>query len=172
MTPEQELLDESAQRILNSLTTETETTTNNHEEEQDAPPRQLSVAGSIHDNTASENTASDSDGLQGGQNWTSYPTKSPSLQPTLSPTDSPTFQPTLRGIPKTVRGMMWYDANGNGVRDSNVVRGEFGDVEYKFGVGGVSMMLKECIGRPRCPLKDQSLEQPPNLLDMGPGVNP
>mmetsp|Transcript_16993 Transcript_16993/g.24003 ORF Transcript_16993/g.24003 Transcript_16993/m.24003 type:complete len:740 (+) Transcript_16993:138-2357(+) len=135
-TPEQELLDESAQRILHSLAT------NNAEEH--STDRQLSVAGSIHDNTASENTASDSDGLQGGQNWTSYPTKSPSLTPTLSPSSSPTFQPTLRGIPKTVRGMMWYDANGNGVRDSNVVRGEFADVEYKFGVGGVNMMLREC----------------------------
>ena len=39
---------------------------------------------------------------------------------------------------------MWYDANANGVRDSNVVRGEFNDVEYKFGVGGVQMMLREC----------------------------
>eukprot|EP00573_Skeletonema_grethae_P005932 CAMPEP_0201697954 /NCGR_PEP_ID=MMETSP0578-20130828/15711_1 /ASSEMBLY_ACC=CAM_ASM_000663 /TAXON_ID=267565 /ORGANISM="Skeletonema grethea, Strain CCMP 1804" /LENGTH=44 /DNA_ID= /DNA_START= /DNA_END= /DNA_ORIENTATION= len=44
MTPEQELLDESAQRILHSLAT------NNAEEH--STDRQLSVAGSIHDNTA------------------------------------------------------------------------------------------------------------------------
>lgn len=142
MTPEQELLDESAQRILHSLT-ET-TTTNTDEEQSPQSERKLSVAGSIHENSASEQTADDSDGLQGGQNWTSYPTKSPTLTPTLSPSASPTYQPTLRGIPKTVRGMMWYDANGNGVRDSNVEREGFTDVEYKFGVGGVNMMLREC----------------------------
>ena len=145
MSPEEELLDESAQRILASLTEE------EHMEQQHAPPSHQhshrSLQGgstSIHDNQATQQNADDADGLQGGQNWTAYPTKSPSLTPTISPTDSPTCQPTLRGIPKTVRGMMWYDANGNGVRDSNVVRGEFTDVEYKFGVGGVTMQLKEC----------------------------
>ena len=141
MSPEEELLDESAQRILASLNEEEE-----HMEQQQHSQQRSLQGGSttIHDNQASELDASDADGLQGGQNWTAYPTKSPSLTPTISPTDSPTFQPTLRGIPKTVRGMMWYDANGNGVRDSNVVRGEFTDVEYKFGVGGVTMQLKEC----------------------------
>jgi len=133
MTPEQELLDESALRILNSLT----------HPQNDQRTLQGGMAG-IHGNQASENNANDADGQQGGQNWTSYPTSSPTLTPTATPTDSPTFQPTLKGVPKTVRGMMWYDANANGVRDSNVVRGEFNDVEYKFGVGGVQMMLREC----------------------------
>ena len=143
MSPEEELLDESAQRILSSLTEE-EQQSNIAGSQQQRSQRSLQGSASIHDNQASELDASDADGLQGGQNWTAYPTKSPSLTPTFSPTDSPTFQPTLKGIPKTVRGMMWYDANGNGVRDSNVVRGEFTDVEYKFGVGGVLMQLKEC----------------------------
>ena len=142
MSPEEELLDESAQRILSSLTEEEQQS--NVAGSQQQRSRSLQGSASIHDNQASELDASDADGLQGGQNWTAYPTKSPSLTPTFSPTDSPTFQPTLKGIPKTVRGMMWYDANGNGVRDSNVVRGEFTDVEYKFGVGGVLMQLKEC----------------------------
>mmetsp|Transcript_9352 Transcript_9352/g.13912 ORF Transcript_9352/g.13912 Transcript_9352/m.13912 type:complete len:722 (+) Transcript_9352:128-2293(+) len=133
MTPEQELLDESALRILNSLT----------HQNNDQRTLQGGMAG-IHVNQAAENNANDADGQQGGQNWTSYPTASPTLTPTATPTDSPTFQPTLKGVPKTVRGMMWYDANANGVRDSNVVRGEFNDVEYKFGVGGVQMMLREC----------------------------
>lgn len=130
MTPEQELLDETAKNVLTKLTS--------------SSVARVLQAGSIHDNQASENNADDSSGLQGGQNWTSYPTRSPSLTPTLSPTGSPTYQPTLHGEPRTVRGMMWYDANANGVRDSNVVRGEFHDVEYKFGVGGVMMNLKEC----------------------------
>ena len=146
MSPEEELLDESAQRILASLNEE-EPNVVVAENSPSQRSSQRSLQGgstSIHDNQASELDASDADGLQGGQNWTAYPTKSPSLTPTISPTDSPTYQPTLRGIPKTVRGMMWYDANGNGVRDSNVVRGEFTDVEYKFGVGGVTMQLKEC----------------------------
>lgn len=145
MTPEEELLDESAQRILASLNEEepNDVVVAEHSPSQRSQ-RSLQRSASIHDNQASELDASDADGLQGGQNWTAYPTKSPSLTPTISPTDSPTYQPTLRGIPKTVRGMMWYDANGNGVRDSNVVRGEFTDVEYKFGVGGVTMQLKEC----------------------------
>jgi len=105
-----------------------------------------------HGNTASEQDGNDSEGLQGGQNWTSYPTKSPSLTPTQTPTNSPTFQPTLRGLPKTVRGMMWYDANANGVRDSNVHKDEFNDVEYKFGVGGVFLKLMECDWETKLPV--------------------
>jgi len=162
MSPEQELLDESAQRVLNSLTSETQAAMIDGNTQ-----RRNLQAGSIHDNTAIESDASNADGLQGGQNWTAYPTKSPSLTPTISPTDSPTFQPTLRGIPKTVRGMMWYDANANGVRDSNVVRGEFNDVEYKFGVGGVQMQLRECDWETKMPVAGSSVGATTNSAGTG-----
>ena len=142
MTPEEELLDESAQRILSSLE-EYSSSTNNNGGGQHPQQRTLQT-GNVHDNTAQEQDGNDSDGQQGGQNWTAYPTLSPTLQPTLNPTVSPTYQPTMKSVAFTVRGQMWYDANGNGVRDSNVHKMGYDDVEYKFGVGGVNLMLREC----------------------------
>jgi hypothetical protein len=141
MTPEEELLDKSAQRILSLLHEDaaSSTITNNG-----GGGQQRTLQGNVHDNTAQEQDGNDSDGQQGGQNWTAYPTHSPTLQPTLNPTVSPTYQPTMKSVAFTVRGQMWYDANGNGVRDSNVYKMGYDDVEYKFGVGGVNLMLREC----------------------------
>ena len=145
MTPEEELLDESAQRILSSLHDEEASTITNNGGGQQQPLQQRSLqTDNVHDNTAQEQDGNDSDGQQGGQNWTAYPTLSPTLQPTLNPTLSPTYQPTMKSVAFTVRGQMWYDANGNGVRDSNVHKMGYDDVEYKFGVGGVNLMLREC----------------------------
>ena len=147
MTPEEELLDESAQRILSLLHDEEDaaSSTNNNNNGGGHPRLQRNLqTENVHDNTAQEQDGNDSDGQQGGQNWTAYPTHSPTLQPTLNPTVSPTYQPTMKSVAHTVRGQMWYDANGNGVRDSNVHKMGYDDVEYKFGVGGVNLMLREC----------------------------
>jgi len=99
----------------------------------------------IHDNMSANQAASDAEGLQGGQVYTP-PTASPSMSPTTqSPTRSPTSHPTLHGQAFTLRGIMWYDRNANGNRDSNVeVTGVGDDVEFSHGVGGITAQLVQC----------------------------
>jgi hypothetical protein len=171
MTPEEELLDESAQRILSSLHEEDAASTNNNNNG-GGHPLQRTLQGNVHDNTAQEQDGNDSDGQQGGQNWTAYPTHSPTLQPTLNPTVSPTYQPTMKSVAFTVRGQMWYDANGNGVRDSNVYKMGYDDVEYKFGVGGVNLMLRECDWATKQPLADSTIGAYTRSAGVGPQGEP
>jgi len=111
--------------------------------------RQLQGQGTtgIHGNVAAELNANDADGEQGGQAW-SPPTTTPTDSPkTASPTSAPTSHPTLHGQEFILRGLIWYDRNANGVRDSNVnVEGMGNDVEYSHGVGGVTVQLVQCDG--------------------------
>ncbi len=56
-----------------------------------------------------------------------------------------THSPTPRGDPYVLLGTVYYDRNVNGQRDSNVDTPDFGnDVEYQFGLGGVTVQLYEC----------------------------
>ncbi|KAL7527227.1 hypothetical protein ACHAWF_002088, partial [Thalassiosira exigua] len=102
-----------------------------------------------HSNWAIEQDGNDADGQQGGQLW-SEPTAKPTGSPTTAPpTATPTDPPTLRGRQFVLRGLMWYDRNANGRRDSNVaVRDldglEGNDVEYQLGIGGVTVSLVQC----------------------------
>ena len=142
MTPEEKLLDNTAQSILRHVLEE-DGVVSEISEKNDNNGRALNT---LHDNTAEELNASDADGMQGGQVWTS-PTVTPTVSPTTtsSPSNMPTFAPNLRSISHTLRGLMWYDRNANGVRDSNVeVEGFSNDVEFEFGVGGISVSLVEC----------------------------
>eukprot|EP00585_Thalassiosira_rotula_P010923 CAMPEP_0196142696 /NCGR_PEP_ID=MMETSP0910-20130528/12115_1 /TAXON_ID=49265 /ORGANISM="Thalassiosira rotula, Strain GSO102" /LENGTH=151 /DNA_ID=CAMNT_0041404047 /DNA_START=249 /DNA_END=701 /DNA_ORIENTATION=- len=84
----------------------------------------------IHENEAVEFDANDAEGEQGGQLW-KKPTGSPTPAPTTAePTRAPTSHPTLHGQEYILRGVMWYDRNGNGVRDPNVkAKGLGHDVE-------------------------------------------
>ena len=44
-----------------------------------------------------------------------------------------------------LRGIIWYDRNANGRRDSNVEDPHHGrDVEFDVGLGGVQIQLTEC----------------------------
>ena len=126
----------------------------------------LSEIDLLHCKYAMEQDGNDADGLQGGQNWkppTQSPTKSPTISPTKaltkSPTNTPTNTPTIyttesqeptdgptpRGDPFVLRGIIWYDRNANGRRDSNVDDPEHGrDVETNVGLGGVQVQLMEC----------------------------
>ncbi len=108
--------------------------------------RKLSTV-NIHDNSATEQDGNDKDGEQGGQSW-APPSSSPTLRPTTpAPTSAPTGHPTMHGKNFILRGIMWYDRNANGVRDSNVnVNGMGSDVEYSHGVGGMQVQLVECDG--------------------------
>ncbi|KAL7536950.1 hypothetical protein ACHAXR_007506 [Thalassiosira sp. AJA248-18] len=127
MTPEEELLDQTAHSILRQL---------------------LQESTSIHgDKTATELNADDSQGQKDGILW-SPPTSSPTPSPTTgAPTSAPTGHPTPPGEIRILKGMMWYDRNANGVRDSNVkVEGVGDDVEWSHGVGGVGVQLVECDG--------------------------
>jgi len=144
MTAEEELLDSTAQSVLRhildgdgNIIDMSSSTTNN---------KKRNLQSSVHDNTAEELNANDESGMQGGQVWQS-PTTKPTSQPSISskPTSTPTFAPVLNNLERTLRGVMWYDRNGNGVRDSNVEVGGFSnDVEFEFGVGGVQVQLVEC----------------------------
>jgi hypothetical protein len=116
----------------------------------------------LHCKYAMEQDGNDADGLQGGQDWTpptqrptESPTQRPTKLPTISPTNSPTIYttqsmeptdgPTPRGDPFVLRGIIWYDRNANGRRDSNIDDPEYGhDVETNFGLGGVQVRLMEC----------------------------
>ena len=111
----------------------------------------------VHLHNSTELDADDSEGSQGGQKWrpptittTPAPTTSalttlPTAIPIFSPMDLPTYHPTLHGDPFVLRGTIWYDRNANGERDSNVkVDGLGRDVEYTYGLGGVSVQLVEC----------------------------
>jgi len=126
MTPEDELLDATAKSILQNLRSKDDTT-------------------AMHKQDAAEQDGDDSNGDKEGIDWR-RPSASPTPVPTTrSPTSSPTFYPTIRGEAKILKGMMWYDRNANGVRDSNVnVQGWGNDVEYSHGVGGVSVSLVQC----------------------------
>ena len=146
---EEELLDSRAQSILRHVLEEdTVITLLNDKEATDSSSnknvRKLQTVG--HKNEADEQDASDAAGFQGGQVW-SKPTKVPTDAPSISsaPTKGPTHAPQLNSMLNTLRGVCWYDRNGNGVRDSNVeVEGYSQDVEFEFGVGGVSINLVEC----------------------------
>ena len=159
MTPEDELLDVSAQSILRDLHEDASSQhlRGPHREDDDATSlhrssqhllRGLTDQGeTVHHNASFEHDAHDAAGYQGGQSWTSRaPTPSPTAIPTTaSPTRSPTQYPTLQGWQFFLRGVVWYDRNANGVRDSNVAEGGLGsDVEYSQGVGGVQVMLVQC----------------------------
>lgn len=131
-TAEEELLDAAAQSILRDL--------------QHDPLLRRGLAegnaGELHANAAEELDASNADGFQGGQDYRTPPTAAPT---TLPPTAAPTAHPTLRGRVKMLRGIFWYDRNGNGARDSNVnAQGMGSDVEYSHGIGGVNVQLVEC----------------------------
>lgn len=91
----------------------------------------------VHDNAALELDASD----PGGGNRGGGPTT-----PTAAAVASaPSRQPTLRREPSSLRGVVWYDRNGNGRRDPNVeVAGMGNDVEYSHGVSGVAVELVRC----------------------------
>jgi hypothetical protein len=132
----------------------------------------LSESDLLHCKYAMEQDGNDGDGMQGGQNWkppTLPPTKTPTKAPTKSPTNAPTIDindsleptdvptiyinnsleptdgPTPRGDPFVLRGIIWYDRNANGRRDSNVDDSEHGrDVETNVGLGGVQVQLMEC----------------------------
>ena len=158
LTAEEELLDATAKSILRNLLEDD----NN---DAAAPPASTSnnIRGSannnsnnadrnlqtvnIHQNDALENNANDAHGSQGGQDW-SPPTLTPTPPPTTPfPTSSPTSHPTIHGKEFILRGIMWYDRNANGVRDSNVEKEGMGDdVEYSHGVGGVQVQIVECDG--------------------------
>lgn len=103
---------------------------------------------SIHDNISTNQIVDATDGLQGGQLFTPRtpsPSSSPTTSPTQSPTRSPTMHPTLHGQAFMLRGIMWYDRNANGNRDSNVeVTGVGTDVEFSHGVGGITAQLVQC----------------------------
>lgn len=64
---------------------------------------------------------------------TSEPTAEPTSEPTSEPTDEPTATPDIG--PATVAGVIWDDANGNGVQDDNEV-----------GLAGVSVALYDSEG--------------------------
>lgn len=113
----------------------------------------------IHCKIALEQDGDDADGEQGGQDWspptvspTSSPTAGPTSVPTSMPTpaptkttDEPTDAPTPRGDPFVLRGIIWYDRNANGRRDSNMDEPTLGrDVEFNIGLGGVQVQLTEC----------------------------
>lgn len=102
----------------------------------------------VHTKEEAEQQASDEDGLQGGQRW-SPPTKSPSESPTLTPsvvpTMPPSYHPTPHGEPFVLKGVIWYDRNANGHRDTGVSMPDFGsDVEFDLGLGGVKVTLVQC----------------------------
>ena len=144
LTAEEELLDSTDQSVLRHILDGDgniiDMTSNNNNNK-----RNLQNGG-VHDNTAEELNANDESGMQGGQVWQA-PTTKPTSQPSISssPTGTPTFAPVLNSLERTLRGVMWYDRNGNGVRDSNVEVGGFSnDVEFEFGVGGVQVQLVEC----------------------------
>ena len=100
----------------------------------------MSTSSSIHDNVADEFDASNGEGYQGGQDYVPPTTQSPT---TSQPTRSPTSHPTLHGRVNILRGVMWYDRNANGVRDSNVEVTDLGDdVEFSYGVGGIQVQLE------------------------------
>ena len=126
----------------------------------------LTVVQTIHCKIAFEQDGDDADGSQGGQKW-QPPTKAPTtLFPTTSSptTSSPTSTsspatvaptsnaptetsdaPTPRGDPFVLRGLIWYDRNGNGKQDANVPDSVLGpDVERNLGLGGVQIQLTEC----------------------------
>jgi hypothetical protein len=120
----------------------------------------LSESDMLHCKIAMEQDGNDADGMQGGQEWspptqrptTRYPTERPTRSPTTtSPTiyttasREPTDGPTPRGDPFVLRGIIWYDRNANGRRDTNVDDPELGnDVETNVGLGGVQVRLMEC----------------------------
>jgi len=67
--------------------------------------------------------------------------------PTISPvpTLSSSWHPTLSKNLWLLKGIIYYDRNANGGRDSDVNTVEFGeDVEYNYGLGGVTIQLIEC----------------------------
>jgi len=99
----------------------------------------------IHNIVADKLDASDAEGHRGGQLYR-HLADSPTLAPTTAPpTRSPTSHPTLHGQAFMLRGIMWYDRNANGVRDSNVeVTGVGTDVEFSHGVGGIRAQLVQC----------------------------
>lgn len=133
------------------------------------PPSDVSAA-MIHCRPENENDASDSWGLQGGQDWiqpttmtpttdrptvkptTRHPTTHPTRRtpsPSLSfvPTNSaPSYHPTLHDRLFVLRGTIYYDRNANGKRDSSVSDSEYGsnDIEFEYGLGGVNLRLVEC----------------------------
>lgn len=112
------------------------------------------VVQKIHCKIAFEQDGNDADGTQGGQKW-QPPTKAPTPRPTTSPpttlfptSNTPTETsdaPTPRGDPFILRGLIWYDKNGNGKQDSNINDSILGlDVERNLGLGGVQIQLTEC----------------------------
>ncbi|KAL7518738.1 hypothetical protein ACHAWX_003547 [Stephanocyclus meneghinianus] len=148
--PSSSSLDEITSDILKSLTSS------------DAvhPSRRALQSSFAHTKQEAEQTASDSEGLQGGQQW---------RPPTLSPTFSPTYHPTPHGEPFVLKGTVWcvrivrrcftlaietdiaavlthfvvvvvtrYDRNANGRRDAGLVVGGMGsDVEWIWGLGEI-----------------------------------
>ena len=142
MTAEEQLLDSTAQSVLRHILDGD----GNIIDMSNINNKRNLQNGGVHDNTAEELNANDESGMQGGQVWQA-PTTKPTSQPSISssPTGTPTFAPVLNSLERTLRGVMWYDRNGNGVRDSNVEVGGFSnDVEFEFGVGGVQVQLVEC----------------------------
>ena len=137
---EDELLDATAKSILADLLSPSSTTT-----ARSLTSDNSEASTEWHEKHEGEKDADDGEGNQGGQNWRP-PTSSPTAPPTsAAPTRSPTQHPTLRGEGFLLRGVVWYDRNGNGVRDSNVaVVGLGSDVEYSHGVGGVQVKLVQC----------------------------
>ena len=122
-------------------------------------PTKLTESEMRHCQLSLEADATDSIGLQGGQDYRpptlspsimpNAPSRSPIFSPTISPSGSPseypTFAPTPKGDPFVLYGTIWYDRNANGLRDSNIDTPGMGkDVEYTFGLGGVSIQLMEC----------------------------
>jgi hypothetical protein len=114
----------------------------------------LTVIQQIHCKIAFEQDGDDANGSQGGQEW-QPPTKAPTPRPTTShpTTSSPTSNaptetsesPTPRGDPFILRGLIWYDKNGNGKQDANINDSILGlDVERNLGLGGVQIQLTEC----------------------------
>ena len=114
----------------------------------------LTAIQKIHCKIAFEQDGNDANGSQGGQEW-QPPTKAPTPRPTTShPTTShPTSNaptetsdsPTPRGDPFILRGLIWYDKNGNGRQDVNINDPVLGlDVERNLGLGGVQIQLTEC----------------------------
>jgi hypothetical protein len=78
---------------------------------------------------------------------TQAPTKGRTNRQAIYTDDSmePTDGPTSRGDPFVLRGIIWYDCNANGRRDTNVDDSEHGpDVETTIGLGGVQVRLMEC----------------------------
>lgn len=114
----------------------------------------LTVVQKIHCKIAFEQDGDDANGSQGGQEW-QPPTKVPTPRPTTSrpTTSNPTSNaptetsesPTPRGDPFILRGLIWYDKNGNGRQDVNINDPILGlDVERNLGLGGVQVQLTEC----------------------------